>query len=100
MNHGHSERGARAFRRKVGNAGHEIGDADAACAVDPDAALHSIGVAGVADDGAAAGAHVIGAAMHWRRDLLRRLAVAAVDAAVGDSVAALEAPDLSEERID
>src|SRR3954452_20937045 len=103
------ESGARAPDGVVRNAGDEIRDSAMARTIDPDAAFHSIGVAGVADEHRPARAHVVGAAGQWSRDLLRREPVAAVEATIGDgaallgpgdAVASVEAPNLRQHRRD
>ena len=48
-------------RRFVGKAGDVIGDADAAPAVDPDSRAQPIGIAGMADPGAALALRIVGA---------------------------------------
>src|SRR5207247_6578711 len=86
--------------RFVRHAGHEINDSSPARTVDPDAALHAVGVAGVADENDTADAHVVGTAGDGGRDLLGRMAVAAIEAAIRDAVAPVEAPDLRQHRLD
>ena len=82
------------------NSRNEVGDSEPARTVNPDAAFHPIGVAGVADEDVTSRAHVIGAARHKCRDLLCRLAVAAIEALVGDAVISIEAPNLGQEGLD
>src|SRR5690349_24141607 len=57
---GGGECGSRAGRRLLRNPRDEISDSEPARTVDPEAALHSVGVAGMADEGVAERPHVVG----------------------------------------
>ena len=52
------------------------------------------------DESGTASAHVVGTAGDGGRNLLGRVAVAAIEAAVRDAVAPVEAPDLRQHRLD
>src|SRR4051812_42720024 len=71
------------------NPGDEIGDSDAAITVEPQAALHSVSIAGVADEGSPKRAHVVGAAGDRSRDLVCAVARAAVKATFGIPIGAV-----------
>src|SRR5690348_10299112 len=88
-----------ALRRVLGHAGHEIGDPEAAFAIDPQARAEAVSVARVPDEDGAARSHVVRAA--GRRNLLRRQTVG-TDVrvlAVAGAVVAVVAPHLSEKRL-
>src|SRR5207302_10599101 len=67
---------------------------------DPQAALHAICVARVAEEDRAFRADIVGASRHFVRDLMAAIAGAAVEAPLDRTIATVEAPGLREEGVD